>query len=88
MLKMVDSLKDIVKDSDYIILKNGEIVESSGTSLNISESMNLKVIHFIDKDTNINLVIDKDIVVPLEEIFYEIKSDVLISILLVRKIVN
>lgn len=80
MLKMVDSLKDIVKDSDYIILKNGEIVESSGASLNISESMNLKVIHFIDKDTNINLVIDKDKVVHLEEIFYEIKSDVLINI--------
>lgn len=82
MKDMVGSLKEIIGNSEYIVLKNGEVVDSSilniGKSIDISTS--LKIVHFIDKDCNINLVVKENCQVHLEEVFYEIKNDCKINI--------
>lgn len=88
MFEKMDSIKDIIGESEYIVLKNGEVVESSNNTnktTKIDTSISLKVIHFIDKDCDINLVIKENCQVHLEEIFYEIKNDCKININIVCK---
>ena len=50
---MTKELESIIGNSEYIILKNGEILEGSLESLDFSKSVELKLIHIIDKNVDI-----------------------------------
>lgn len=76
---MTKDLEKIIGDSEYIILKNGEVIEGSTRSLSIDKDIALKLIHIIDNDTNMKLVIEEGKNVHLEEIFYDVKNDVTIN---------
>ena len=45
---MTKELESIIGNSEYIVLKNGEILEGSLESLDFSKSVELKLIHIID----------------------------------------
>ncbi|MDD3170700.1 MAG: SufD family Fe-S cluster assembly protein [Bacilli bacterium] len=78
--------EDILEnDEKYIVLENGNIVYSSfmADSLNFAENVSLKLIHFINRDTNISIDIAKDKEVKIEEIYYSVKGDVTINTMVV-----
>ena len=76
---MTKDLEKIIGNSEYIVLKNGKIVEGSVNSLSINKNIDLKLVHVIDSDTNIKIVVEEGANVHIEEIFYDIKSDVTVN---------
>ena len=77
---MTKELESIIGNSEYIILKNGEILEGSLESLDFSKSVELKLIHIIDKNVDLNINIKEGSNVHLEEVFYDVKEDVTINL--------
>ena len=63
-----------------MLLKNGEILEGSLESLDFSKSVELKLIHIIDKNVDLNINIKEGSNVHLEEVFYDVKEDVTINL--------
>ena len=69
------------KEDNFVVLENGAIIHSSLpiTNLTIDQNMALKVIHFIDKNVEINIEIASGISAKIEEIYYSVKNDVRIN---------
>lgn len=85
---MLDILKQELIDNneDYIITKNGEVIDKSNDelSLDFTKDINLKIVHIVDRDTKVIYKIAKSINLKIAEIFYSVqnspKLDIEISI--------
>ncbi len=76
---MNKDLQELIGNSQYAILKNGKVVEGSISDLSL-KSGDFKVIHYIDKDTNMKIDIQNNEKVRLIEIFYEVIGNIEINI--------
>jgi len=75
--------KELLDDNDYyLIIHNGIVTEHSSKidSLDFDQNIELKVIHLIDKDTEININIASRLEVKLDEIFYCVENNPTIKI--------
>lgn len=75
--------EELLQDGeDFLIVRNGKIVEASRANLdfNLKNNEQLKVIHLIDKDTQIEYRIHKDAKPSINEIFYEVANSPKIDI--------
>jgi len=69
------------KEDNFAILENGKMIycSFSSTDLKIEKNMSLKAIHFIDKNTEIDIEIASGISAKIEEIYYYVKNNVEIN---------
>jgi Fe-S cluster assembly protein SufD len=75
-----DALID--KNEDYILLYNGKTIESSGNQKNLifTTQSDVKVIHLIDCDTDIEYHIGPNADVKVTEVFYRVEKDLHLNI--------
>lgn len=81
---MTDLIKQniIATHENYIILHNGQIVDTSLPIINLhfEKDIDLKVIHLVDQDTSIDYYFGPNINVRLEEVFYKINASPTVKI--------
>jgi len=84
---MLDKIKqELIEGSEnYLILKNGQIIDRSSEDLTLEfkEDLDLKIIHQIDEDTTINYVVFENVNLKINELIYSLKDvEVTLNIIL------